>query len=128
MKRHVTERFRRGRSLEQRDRHVVVANRHAVFKLKLRGQAQRALEPFRAAFWVTNRQSEMTDRSQGERNLHGGHFSRFGERGFEKFALTLKVAPQVGSDWFHWHPIGTQNSLCGPELERVGGQLVAEWV
>jgi hypothetical protein len=85
MKRHVTDRFRRRPSFEQSDRHVFVVNGDAVFKFN--GQAQRMLEPFRAAFWTGNSQSEMTNCSNPERDLHGRYVSRLG--GDAKFARRI---------------------------------------
>ena len=73
VKRHATDRFRRWFSFEQSDRHVLVPNRDTILIFEFNGQAERTLEPFRAAFWTGNRQPEMADCPQRERNFHAGY-------------------------------------------------------
>src|SRR6476660_9463559 len=69
VKRHVSDRFRRWFSFKQSDRHVLVPNCDTILIFEFNGQAERTLEPLRAAFWTGNRQSEMADCPQRERNF-----------------------------------------------------------
>src|SRR5438477_2400877 len=71
VKGHVAECVRRWPAFMQCDRDIVIAHRDAAFKGKQLLQTQRAPEPFRALRRIAHRQSEMTDDSQSERNLHG---------------------------------------------------------
>jgi len=75
VKRHVSDRFRRWFSFKQSDRHVLVPNCDTILIFEFNGQAERTLEPLRAAFWTGNRQSEMADCPQRERNFHAGYLN-----------------------------------------------------
>src|SRR5215475_8360273 len=91
MKRHVINRFRRRLSFEQRDRDIVVSDRHAAVEFEFFPQSQSALEPFRALLRIADSQSKMADFSKCKWNLH--------------LTRQLRVLPVLGTisrnQWFH---------------------------
>src|SRR6476469_9206620 len=65
-------RFRRRFSFKQRDRDVVVSNRHATSEFKLFFQTQSILKPFRAFLRIAHSDAKVADLSKRERNFHLG--------------------------------------------------------
>src|SRR5438045_9531195 len=63
-------RLRRRCSAKQRDRDVVVSNRHSIFEFELLLQTQSTLEPLRSLFRIAHGQSKVADFSKCEWNLH----------------------------------------------------------
>src|SRR6266487_85592 len=83
VKRHMINRFRRRFTFEQRNCHVVVAHRDSIVEIEFFAQPQRALEPLRALLRITHSQTEVTNLSEHEWNLHEGIESlSFGLRWF----------------------------------------------
>src|SRR5213596_3840639 len=83
VKRHVIDRFWRRFTFEQRNCHVVVAHRDSIVDIEFFAQPQRALEPLRALLRITHSQTEVTNLSEHEWNLHEGiEFLSFGLRWF----------------------------------------------